>query len=63
MSEVPRRADEKICFMGAPSVHEGESVDIDIDSGCLPVNIGVGHVSTARHEAQHVWRSPRCGWW
>ena len=40
----PRGADEKICSMGAPSVREGESVDIEIDSGaevsCLPANIG-----------------------
>ena len=34
----------KICSMGAPNVREGESVDIEIDSGaavsCLLVNIG-----------------------
>ena len=40
----PRGADENICSMGVPSVREGESVDIEIDSGaevsCLPVNIG-----------------------
>ena len=40
----PRGADEKISSMDAPSVREGESVDIEIDSGaevsCLPVNIG-----------------------
>ena len=40
----PRGADENICSMGAPSVREGESVDIEIDSGaevsCLPANIG-----------------------
>ena len=47
VSEVtlePRGADEKICSMGAPNVREGESVDIEIDSGaevsCLLVNIG-----------------------
>ena len=47
VSEVtlePRGADEKICSMGAPDVHKGQSVDIDFDSGaevsCLPVNIG-----------------------
>ena len=47
VSEVtlqPRGADEKICSMGAPSVREGESVDIEIDSGaevsCFLVNIG-----------------------
>ena len=47
VSEVtiePRGADEKICSMGAPNVREGESVDVEIDSGaevsCLPVNIG-----------------------
>ena len=47
VSEVtlePRCADEKICFMGASNVREGESVDIEIDSGaeviCLPANIG-----------------------
>ena len=47
VSEVtlePRGADEKICSMGAPNVREGESVDIEIDSGaevsCFPVNIG-----------------------
>ena len=36
VSEVilePRGADEKICSMGAPNVREGESVDIEIDSG------------------------------
>ena len=34
VSEVtlePRSADEKICFMSAPNVREGESVDIEID--------------------------------
>ena len=40
----PRGEDEKICSMGAPSVRESESVDIEIDSGaevsCLPANIG-----------------------
>ena len=47
VSEVtiePRSAGEKICSMDAPNVREGESVDIEIDSGaevsCLPVNIG-----------------------
>ena len=47
VSEVtfgPRGADEKICSVGLPNVSEGESVDIEIDSGaevsCLPVNIG-----------------------
>ena len=39
----PRGADEKICSMGAPNVREGESVDIEIDSGaevsCFHVNI------------------------
>ena len=36
VSEVtlePRGADEKICSMSAPNVREGESVDIEIDSG------------------------------
>ena len=63
----PRCADEKICSMGAPTMREGESIEIEIDSGadvsCLPVNDRRRHVSTARDEAQHVWRSPRCGWW
>ena len=40
----PRGADEKICSMGAPNVREGNSVDIESDSGaevsCLPVNTG-----------------------
>ena len=40
----PRGAGEKICSLDAPNVSEGESVDIDIDSGaevsCLPANIG-----------------------
>ena len=47
VSEVtpePRSADEKVCSMDTPNVREGESVDIEIDSGadvsCLPVNIG-----------------------
>ena len=47
VSEVtlePRGADEKICSMSAPNVCEGESVDIEIDSGaevsCLLANIG-----------------------
>ena len=44
MTLEPRGADEKICSTGAPNVREGESVDIEIDSGaevgCLPVNIG-----------------------
>ena len=39
-----RGADEKICSMSAPDVREGESVDLEIDSGadvsCLPPNIG-----------------------
>ena len=38
VSEVtiePRSADEKICSMDAPSLCEGESVDIEIDSGAL----------------------------
>ena len=39
-----RGADEKICSMDAPKVREGESVDMETDSGsevsCLPVNIG-----------------------
>ena len=62
-----RSAGEKICSMGAPNVREGESVDIEIDSGaevsCFSVNIGAGHVPTARDEVQHVWRSPRSGRW
>ena len=36
VSEVtfePRGTDDKICFMGAPNVREGESVDIEIESG------------------------------
>ena len=40
----PRGAGEKICSTHAPNVREGESVDIEIDSGaevsCLHVNIG-----------------------
>ena len=47
VSEVtiePRSADEEVCSMGAPNVREGESVDIEIDSGaevsCSLVNIG-----------------------
>ena len=47
VSEVtlePTGADEKICSMGAPNVREGESVDIETDSGaelsCFPVNFG-----------------------
>ena len=47
VSEVtlePRGADEKISSISAPNVHEGESVDIEIDAGaevsCLPANIG-----------------------
>ena len=47
VSEVtiePSGAGEKICSMNAPNVREGESVDIEINSGaevsCLPVNIG-----------------------
>ena len=39
-----RGADVKICYMSAPNVREGESVDIEIDSGVevsyLPANIG-----------------------
>ena len=59
VSEVtlePRSADEKICSMGAPNVREGESVDIEIDSGaevsCLPVNIGAD--TYPLHEAAYV---------
>ena len=63
----PRSAGENICSMAAPNVREGESVDIEIDSGaevsCLPREHRRRHVSTAPDEAQHVWRSPRCGWW
>ena len=63
-----RGADEKICSMSAPNVREGESVDIEIDSGAEVSELSSyehrrRHVSTARDEAQHVWRSPRCGWW
>ena len=62
-----RGADEKICSMYAPDVREGESVDIEIGSGaevrCLPVNIGAGTYPLHGDETQHVWRSPRCGWW
>ena len=43
VSEVtlePRGTEENICSMSAPNVREGESVDIEIDSGaevsCLP---------------------------
>ena len=68
VSEVtlePRGADENICSLGA-SKREGESVNIDIDSGaevsCLPVHRR-RYVSAARAETQHVWRSSRCGWW
>ena len=64
VSEVtlePRGADEKICSMSAPNVCEGESVDNEIDSGAE--ERWRRHVPTARDEAQHVWRSPRCGWW
>ena len=60
---IPERrgAGEEICSVGVLSVcvcvREGESVDIEIDSGaevsCLP----------ACNEAQHVWRSSRCGGW
>ena len=70
VSEVtfePSGADETICSMGGPNVREGESLDIEIDSGaevsCLPFEHRCRHVSTARDAAQHVWRSPRCGWW
>ena len=62
MSEVtlePRGADEKICSMGAPNVREGESVDIEIDSGadvsCLPANIG------ADTYTPHETRLSMCG--
>ena len=45
MTLEPRSADEKICSTSAPNAREGESVDIEVDSGaevsCLPVNIGV----------------------
>ena len=44
MTLEPRSAGEKICSTDAPNVREGESVDIEIDSGaevnCHPVNIG-----------------------
>ena len=47
VSEVtiePSGAGEKICYMDAPKVREGQSVDIEIDSGaevsCFLVNIG-----------------------
>ena len=30
----PTGAGEKICYMGAPNVREGESVDIEIGSRC-----------------------------
>ena len=40
----PRCADEDICSVGAPSVREGEFVDIEVDSGaevsCLLASIG-----------------------
>ena len=62
VSEVtlePRGADEKVCSMGAPNVREGESVDIEIDSGaevsCLPVNIG------ADTHPLHETRLSMCG--
>ena len=55
----PRGAGEKICSMDAPNVHEGESVDIEIDSGaevsCLPVNIG------ADTNPLHETRLSMCG--
>ena len=54
-----RGADEKIFSMGAPIVREGESVDIENDSGaeesCFLVNIGA--------DTYPLQRSPRCGWW
>ena len=50
VSEVtiePRGAGEKICSTDAPNVREGESVDIEIDSGaevsCLLVNVYPPH--------------------
>ena len=59
MTHEPRGADKKICSMGAPDVREGESVDIDIDSGaevsCLPVNIG------AETYPLHETRLSMCG--
>ena len=54
-----RSADEKICSMSAPNVREGESVDIEIDSGaevsCLPVNVG------ADTYPLHATRPSMCG--
>ena len=49
----------KICSMSAPNVREGESVDIEIDSGaevsCLPANIG------AETHPLHGTRLSMCG--
>ena len=59
VSEVtiePSGAGEKICYMDAPKVREGQSVDIEIDSGaevsCFPCEHRHRHVSTARDEDQ-----------
>ena len=55
----PRGADAKICSMGARSVREGESVDIEINAGaevsCLPVNVGADTCPL------HETRLGRCG--
>ena len=70
VSEVtiePRGAGGKICSMGAPNVREGESVDVEIDSGaevsCLPVNIGADTYPLHETRLSTCGRSPRCGWW
>ena len=64
VSEVtlePRSADEKICSVGAPTVREGESVDIEIDAGaevsCLLVKIGADtYPPHATRLSQHkIW--------
>ena len=59
----PRGAGDKICSTDAPKVREGESIDIEIDSGaemrCLPVNIGAD--TYPLHETR--LGMPRCGWW
>ena len=70
VSEVtlePKGADEKICSLGAPNVREGESVDIEIDSGAevsyFPVNVGADRYPLLETRLSMCGGHQRCGWW
>ena len=61
-----RGAGEEVCSVGVPSVHEGEFIDMEADSGsevsCLPANIEAD--TYPLYETRLSMCGPsRCGRW